>query len=106
LIYVATENERMTMLNRMVREKLRDPLLIGAVVTALTAGTTAVIAQVDDPPGARFQTQGIRESMGVSGIPSPYSRRRHAPEIRGLQRLHAYAYSPHHVIVRPRTFRY
>jgi hypothetical protein len=93
------------MLNRMVRESLRGPLLIGATLAALTAGTTAVTAQVDEPPGARFQTQGIRESMGV---PSPYSRRRHAPEIRGLQRLYAYAYSPRHVhvIVRPRTFRY
>ena len=96
------------MLNRMVRESLRGPLLIGATLAALMAGTTAVMAQVDDPPGARFQTQGIRESMGVSAIPSPYSRRRHAPEIRGLQRLYAYAYSPRHVhvIVRPRTFRY
>jgi hypothetical protein len=95
------------MLNRMVRENLRGPLLIGATLAVLSAGTTAVMAQVDDPPGARFQTESNRESMGVSAIPSPYSRRRHPPEIRGLQRMRAYAYGPRRVIaIRPRTFRY
>jgi len=94
------------MFNRIVRENLRGPLLIGATLAVLSAGTTVVMAQVDDPPGARFQTEKNREAAAVPAIPSPYSGRRHPPEIRGLQRLHAYAYHPRRFVVRPRTFRY
>ena len=94
------------MFNRMARKNLRGPVLIGAMLAAFTAGTTAVMAQGDEPPGARFQTESNREGlMAVPAIPSPYSRRVHPPEIRGLQRLRAYAYRPRHVIVRRHAYR-
>jgi hypothetical protein len=93
------------MFDGMARENLRGTVLISAVLAALTAGTTAVIAQVDEPPGARFQTESNREAQGVSAIPSPYTVRRHSPEIRGLQRPRAYAYSPRHVIIHRRAYR-
>ena len=64
---------RMTMLNRMPRENLRGPLLIGATLAVLSAGIPTAMAQVDDPPGARFQTEKNREAAAVPALPSPYS---------------------------------
>ena len=66
------------------RGNLRSTLLIGSAVAAMLAGAGIATAQtpVDNPPGATFESQQIREGVeGIRGTPSPYSRTRHSPEI-------------------------
>jgi hypothetical protein len=76
---------------------LRSSVIAASTVAALFTGMGMAMAQVDNPPGATFQTEGIRESNGKTAVPSPYSRRVHPPEVpRGR---YAYGYSRRHVIV-------
>ena len=82
----------------MVRN-LRSIVLVGWTLTMTCAGTgiAAAAQPVDDTPGATFQSEKFRsQELGVRAIPSPYSRRVHAPELPGR---HSFAYR-RHVIAR------
>src|SRR5215831_2363934 len=72
------------MSNRMMRGRLRNTLLIGSALAAMLAGAGIATAQppVDNPPGATFQSEEIRQGVeGVRATPGPSSRVRHSPEI-------------------------
>jgi len=93
---MSDEEKRLTMLSRMATEKLRTTLLIGSTV-ALLAGTGMAVAQ-EDPPGAQFQNQGVREEIGKTPRPSVWSR---TARMRGYG---AYAYAPGRLVVRHHRF--
>jgi hypothetical protein len=92
------------MLNRMaigyLTGHLRSALLIGSTL-ALLGGTGIASAQtrdqvVDNPPGTRFQTQGVREEQGRRAQPT-WSRTARMPGYR------SYAYAPR-IVVRHHRF--
>src|ERR1700752_3337996 len=88
------------MLSKTVTNRLRGTLLIGSTLALLTGGTGIVSAQVrdqvvDNPPGAGFQTQGIREEQGKRAVPSANVSRTARARAFGT-----YAYAPRPVIVR------
>jgi hypothetical protein len=96
------------MLSKTITDRLKRTFLIGSTLGLLIGGTGIASAQVrdqviDNPPGAGFQTQGIREEQGKRGVPSANVSR----TARG-RAFRSYGYTPRHVIVvRPhRVHRY
>jgi hypothetical protein len=78
---------------------LRSTLVIGSTIATLFVGMGMAVAQIDNPPGATFQTEGQRESNGKTAVPSPYSRSAHQPEV-PIPGRRSYAYGRRHIVIR------